>query len=143
MAMRLFLLLCGVACMESPNAARPCDYFCNYSLFHLLALRSVLPVSYSICYHALKLNFRTQSFWNLIYPFQPPIVVSNLHLRSDPQHVLFSLMNTRFAAFHYLDSGILLNGTIERASSSKMYFWVFVVNTQVSNLVSQFNLHYR
>jgi hypothetical protein len=31
----------------------------------------------------------------------------------------------------------------ERASSSKMYFWVFVVNTQVSNLVSQFNLHYR
>jgi hypothetical protein len=41
----------------------------------------------------------------------------------------------RFWVFDY--------NTSERASSSKMYFWVFVVNTQVSNPVSQFNLHYR
>jgi hypothetical protein len=37
----------------------------------------------------------------------------------------------------------LVAGDIERASSSKMYFWVFVVNTQVSNLLSQSNFHYR
>jgi hypothetical protein len=32
---------------------------------------------------------------------------------------------------------------VERAFSCKIYFWVFVVNTQVSNLLSQSNLHCR